>query len=243
VALITTVRIIVFFKNPKHWMPIVGAFIVFMTFIVKEGLREHWKDTADAIDLAEYIYGIRADTTAIKKEQETEEEVRFLESVKRAKIKFDNYQPLVVATGHNSAILRHTQTTLAGLDILTDTLPVTDANRLLSTKFHSAAVALDARINAAYKKIEEARDARRRNEKPPHMSNAIYEELIEPVGTLDYNVQKLQQDVLDDAEKTRQTNRRRSEWAWWISSGLYALGWGLSLVGKLYGVPEAAGGD
>ena len=40
---------------------------MFLTFIVKEGLRERWKESADAIDTAQYIYGIRNDAAGIKR--------------------------------------------------------------------------------------------------------------------------------------------------------------------------------
>lgn len=45
------------------------------------------------------------------------------------------------------------------------------------------------------------------------------------------------------AEETQAQNEFRARFAWWISSALYALGRGLGLVGKVYGVPEATGGD
>jgi hypothetical protein len=40
-----------------------GAVIVFSTFIVKEGMREHLKDLSDSINAAQSEYLIRSDTT------------------------------------------------------------------------------------------------------------------------------------------------------------------------------------
>jgi|ERR1700722_1190414 len=40
-----------------------GALIVFGTFVVRDELREHWSQTANAVNMAEYIYSIRVDTS------------------------------------------------------------------------------------------------------------------------------------------------------------------------------------
>src|SRR5579862_3953488 len=60
---LTIARVKEFLRSPKHWMPIAGAFIVFFTFIAKEGLGEHWRQVAEAIDTAQYRYSIKADTS------------------------------------------------------------------------------------------------------------------------------------------------------------------------------------
>jgi len=51
-------------------MPILGTFIILLTYIGKEHLKEDWKDTAAQIDMAHYFYSVLVDTTA--------EESRFL---------------------------------------------------------------------------------------------------------------------------------------------------------------------
>jgi hypothetical protein len=68
-------------------------------------------------------------------------------------------------------------------------------------------------------------------------------------GTLWHSLCGLQHDVgefgsgvLFVAEGTQAQNELLARFAWWISTCLYAFGWGLGLLGKLYGVPEAAGG-
>jgi hypothetical protein len=50
-------------RKHSRLLTIISAFIVFVTFIVKEGLADQWKDQASAIDMAEYIYAIQADTS------------------------------------------------------------------------------------------------------------------------------------------------------------------------------------
>jgi len=50
-----------FLKKHNHILTYLGALIVFSTFIVKEGLREHWQDVAEAIERVRYIYTLRSD--------------------------------------------------------------------------------------------------------------------------------------------------------------------------------------
>ncbi len=65
-----------------------------------------------------------------------------------------------------------------------------------------------------------------------------------------YSLYELQHDVvqatlvgLSEAEVIRRRDERLATRAWWLSMFLFTVGWGLGLLGKLYGVPEAAGGD
>jgi uncharacterized membrane protein YheB (UPF0754 family) len=64
-----------FFKRHGKAISFVGMFIVILTFISKETLREHWRDLADANKRAEEISSIRRDIKAalnsLSYEQET----------------------------------------------------------------------------------------------------------------------------------------------------------------------------
>jgi hypothetical protein len=51
-----------FFQKHGKILTFVGAIIVFSTFIIKDELRESWRQSADAIDTPQYIYLIRVDT-------------------------------------------------------------------------------------------------------------------------------------------------------------------------------------
>src|ERR1700733_8399914 len=44
----------------KRWVTFSGAFIVFMTFVVKEGLEQRWQDEAGALTTAKYMYAVRS---------------------------------------------------------------------------------------------------------------------------------------------------------------------------------------
>src|SRR5579871_4519433 len=58
-------RLKVFLKEPKHWFPLVGAFIVFITFVVKENVRENAKEALGAFDAAQASFDLRNENAVI----------------------------------------------------------------------------------------------------------------------------------------------------------------------------------
>jgi hypothetical protein len=57
------------------------------------------------------------------------------------------------------------------------------------------------------------------------------------------DISAITEDLEAQAEQIRRRNNAYAHIAWWASALLFAFGWGLGLLGKLYGVPEAAGGE
>ena len=64
----------------------------------------------------------------------------------------------------------------------------------------------------------------------------------EAIGNADLAVRVLEDFVLTDANSLRDVYERREKYASWASVGLYTLGWGLGLVGRLYGGRDVAAG-
>jgi len=44
--------------------------------------------------------------------------------------------------------------------------------------------------------------------------------------------------ILDEAKAVRARNEVKAEWAWWISVGLFVIGWFIGLLGTIYGHPN-----
>ena len=55
-----------FFERYGRVISLIGALIVFATFIVKDLLSERWKDQASSLELAGYIFAILTDTSTIR---------------------------------------------------------------------------------------------------------------------------------------------------------------------------------
>src|SRR5215470_37059 len=57
-------RIATFLRKHKGWLSFIGAAIVFMTFVVKDNVREHFRELTSTFDAAERLLAIRKDTMA-----------------------------------------------------------------------------------------------------------------------------------------------------------------------------------
>jgi hypothetical protein len=64
-------RLVNFFRRHDRILTLVGALIVFSTFMVKEGIREHLKDLIDALDAAQAIFVMERATQDLARDLET----------------------------------------------------------------------------------------------------------------------------------------------------------------------------
>lgn len=55
-----------FFRRHGKWVSFVGAIIVFLTFVVKEGVRENLKELIASISSAEDTFATRGDTAKVE---------------------------------------------------------------------------------------------------------------------------------------------------------------------------------
>jgi hypothetical protein len=127
-----------------------------------------------------------------------------------------------------TAYMEDSSRRLQMMNILIDRLPEADANRQELSKVKAELVAERSRSYSVHSS--------------PH-DGYICHEFAEALNPLVADTGNLEHHVLDDAEETRRRNETKSRYAWWISAALFSLGWGLGLVGKLYGVPEVGSGE
>jgi hypothetical protein len=238
-------------KKHSHLLVFIGAIIVFLTFVIKEGLGERWKETADAINLAKYFYAVTDDATVL------ERSVGHVQELMNKGFQVDHPTPTAIAL--LQAQVRVTarremrdriERNVHQINILADKLPKDDAvhNAIttLTTELESVSSKIktleDATLNGTYKGSPIIVVSNGDAELIPELEELHKDTFLWLVGA-NGTANRLVADVLRDAEETQRRNERHSVEAWWISAFLFALGWGLGLVGKLYGVPEAAGGD
>lgn len=230
------------FKRHARFISFAGALIVFVTFITKEGLREHWRGIADAVDTAQYIYGIRVEVEKARRtltflEQEIGATQELVNSTanRRHDEPYDNIaRNLRTLQGEDDAI----GITLRNLGIITEKLPQPDGNRMQLER-----LTLDlANVRAQRVSLKQIID-------PPPSPDKLTvgaldtttaaQELVplwSAIQKLDGETRNLVYVVQKDAGEVRAKNALYSTWAWWISVLLYTIGWGLGLAGRLHGV-------
>jgi hypothetical protein len=73
----------------------------------------------------------------------------------------------------------------------------------------------------------------------PHIGAEV-EESLKALASTSLASSTLSENVLEHARVIRTRNAQYSIVSWWMSAFLFALGWTIGLVGKLYGVSGAA---
>lgn len=267
----------------KHesWLTFAGAFIVFITFVVKEGLGEHWRATADALNAARYTFELkkqssetRADIEELRHYVQTRKSLTesIAENVPGGVSGFEYERPTFFTWFNEN--LAGARDMLQDASIIADKLPRDDkeAQKVSSlraeipkaekesSEIQRAAELIDFLNDVDTGKHETRGDnltAPLTNEPPTWVYHSfqrppfsrIYkgenpfaariEEFSGSVFDFRWDADRLARDILLRADKTIERNERRATFAWWVSTVLFAIGWSLALIGKLYGVHDA----
>jgi hypothetical protein len=223
-------------------MTVFGAIMLFVTFIVNEHILEHFKETVAAAELAKEFYALSDQNRRIEGD---------LAELRR------NTVPVLDNIGNESVITdktlddlnkaqdyRYTQSrddlndTRARLDQIGNLLEqvpnTSDATKLAdyNNKFDTV-----AKNYYAHPMVHITRDI------PPLQLvtiNKACQDACIAVDVLSSSVVRFQGESANHASDAAKEERKGfSRWTW-ISIGLYVLAWGLTLIGKLYGVKGLA---
>ena len=106
-----------FFERYGRVISLIGALIVFATFIVKDLLSERWKDQASSLELAGYIFAILTDTSTIRNK------VYDLSQDAGDKAKESIDQQHLAEVSSFITLLQRTGVLLGNLDLLVEKMP------------------------------------------------------------------------------------------------------------------------
>jgi hypothetical protein len=233
----------------QHWLTFAGAFIVFMTFIVKEGLRDHWERTAGAINAVQSAYAVRGDISELTQEiYDIEAKLHDHEMDEAAKAnKLFDYNAAKYRLEEMYRRFAQVNGTSRQIGILVRILPENDANRKKAREIDEGLktsrnnlIWLDSKLRKSTLGIENEEEWER---KALEVTGEAEQDEEEALRALMNDSEKLTTVVFDDAEAIRKRNEKYAAIAWWITAALFVIGWGLGLLGKVYRVPEATGGD
>jgi hypothetical protein len=263
----------VWMTNHSHPLIISGAFLVFLTFVVKEGLHDYWQRTSESIETAHYIYDIRIDErTLVERSGKFDDNPALIEP-DNPSWPMDRLKEVYQVGKEQVNDLGRIQSDMRYLTILDSSLPKWLSSAREIKEVLDKASAISDRLEASRKKLyrfgfddldsmvaagraalaptpeniaaEQSVTAKREAAKTEAMDAAEKEEDEDDssIAELTTKSKALVDKVWKDANEIHDNYDRYSVCAWWISAFLFAFGWGLGLIGKLYGVPEAAGGE
>jgi hypothetical protein len=243
-----------FMKRHSRLISFLGALIVFITFIVKEGLADRWKEDASTLNAAEAAYSIRNDLAHIlvnvtrpRFENDIESRVSILDfphsdhSVE-TDVKFREFATQVLKVGMEMNTPRDQ---IAKIGDLLERFPHERADE--DELIHCREIyKTQMETFSALKKLLGivmdwgADPPTEQSEKEALQRASTLFVLRFDLIALNLRIDKLQTKVLAEAETTRKRNETWATRAWWIAAVLYTLGWGLAVVGRLYDVPIAS---
>jgi DNA-binding transcriptional MerR regulator len=210
----------------------IGALVVFVTFVVKDGLREQLKDLVSSISTAESVFAIRNDTsTTTMWLQRLQEQVDWV--AEKIKLKGTSFSGDMVEKLHSSLEITNEMheslgVSLENISTLIEKVP----GQLQHKKQYEE-------LEVKLKELREKHDALLQvfTREPMAITWTIAPLLSETQAASD-DTRSLAKDVLSAATGARKRREAVVNAATWLSYLLYTLGWGLSLVGRLYGAED-----
>jgi hypothetical protein len=231
-------------KAPKHEMAkrplkrrraltIAGALIVFLTFVVKEQIRDSLKDLKDSLAAADTLYTMEQDIRTVELHTFALEEQNSAAQIRQK----------VAATGNPVALQypREIKTTIAMMKER-DALLQSDFERVskLAEKAFNKAALKDplARMGDALSKFHEATEG-----KVKEIDSSPQDAATLGLAQLNLGYLLLAEvPVLDAGGAVLEALKKREEaletiygWCGWLALFLYVFGWSLSLYGSLSG--------
>jgi hypothetical protein len=248
-----------FCKTHAHLLVFCGALIVFTTFVIKEGLGNRWRERADALANAQSTYAIRnqlqylssnlyAAESAINKlnKPAPTDDRDYAQRLGSPQEDYDRAKERLRRISYEIADYEEAANTI---NVLADALPEDD-------RYYKEATEMNNDINSFNKKAIEIDKTLAMpfemqfttgKEEWKKQAGIAAEKLEGELQKKEYGygmrVNHLGELINQEVLAIRPLNEWRAKWAWRISVLLFTLGWGLGLLGKLYGVPEAAAGD
>jgi hypothetical protein len=243
-------RIKAFLLRRDKLLTVIGAIIVFSTFLVREAAREHLKEVADSLSATQNAYllsqnmvnvvGLEDTSTALEVAAASR---KLLANIDKIPVE-DGFRPFLPLIAKMLPLIPRWLGEVAfNLDQLS----------VLATKLKNHDT-LNARLDREQKRIEQLRDY---YDKMPSMTPAEImdrkneEQIVKAWSELEpaFNTFRefakeysaLQTDIIREAREEKESAERWYTRCTWASYILYSIGWGLGLVGKIYGVGAAAG--
>jgi hypothetical protein len=210
-------------KGHRHLVTFIGALIIFLTFVVKEGLREELRVRELGIERAVENFYLRLDINNVS--NHVIELEQLIDESHPAKDPTRSNYLKRFSLGAKSASLR---SDLHNSAVLLMNLPDQDQQTLAPTY-----VALNSDITRFDEEVSRLGDAQAASREKG---------LSETYDSLFKRLSDLEARANEAAEKLVRNGKARYEIYNWISYCLYTLGWGLGLLGRFVGAHGAGEG-
>ncbi len=220
-------------QRHHHLVTFVGAVIVFLTFVARDGIREQLKDFVASLDTAENMFVLR--------EGNQFTESRIAELTRNFKVFFEESHKSKSDDEWFEEKLDN-ELQLVQVDLVELANRINNVERILGKapnhQDEQDLRPLKEELNDAYDKwsgFYKVHDAG-----PQSILDLRNLDLV--VAELSLNITHLEGRMLNHARERKAVKEEHYKWATWASYFFYTLGLGLGLIGRVYGV-EGVGED
>jgi hypothetical protein len=212
-----------FVRRHDRLLSIAGAFIIFVTFLVREGYRDELKQLVDSIDGARNVFLIRSDSRNIA------------EQIARLQASLGAKYPQYVMAPSNALSQSFAESILSSMDLLAKVPHGEEFDKEVSafawrreqwSREYLRPIAPIPEGPIVHDKAKEAADA------------AIDKKLLMEASALDTETFLFGGRVVDMARKVEAEKEQHYRTSKRIYFCLFAIGWGLAIIGKIVGVEE-----
>jgi hypothetical protein len=231
-----------FFEKHGRLLTILGALIVFVTFLVKEGKRDELKELVQSLDAAQSLFEIRQENHDISRD--VAELLGRIPGPVKLERKFPAVEEIEEMIGRHSF---HYTSSLSNLRELLAKFP-NPADLAALNSLQERADSLDANRKDAMTAIEDAKPIPggllRNALVLMAVPIALGEHLLSQDEQLESDITAFTKGALKHADEFKAKQERIYKSYTWLSYLLYFVGWTLGLIGKLFGrdvVPEVGG--
>jgi hypothetical protein len=228
-----------YLQRRERGLALVGAVLVFTTFVVKEALRDHYKDIEDALGAARGVFLIREDLSHL---QQGLQSVRVDEQITRAVVQKQknpylaviNAPHLVDDIGYN---LARWNTVLETISDLLGSVPHRPDADFTAASLRGRLQAADkqnhdysrsmAQMYLSSKSVDKAEGK--------NVNDGVFK-LNEEVGDVAKDIDKFANDTLTAAQQEDLVSERRYRICTFIGYFTFGFGWLLAFIGRLAGI-------
>jgi hypothetical protein len=225
-----------FLTRNNRAVTLIGALIVFTTFVIKDAWRDHLKDKLEAIGSGEREFIVRNDSVRVSRSlwamQSDVDEIREV-------LRFGKKVP---AGGNDNDLESSIDESQDELKIFMDcisrlieTLPTNDVQKTRLDELRQKLTILHESFQKKYKSQVLSGDSRQ--------WYSFLQDTWDQQEHIWWETENLGAKVVVDADDARKKSERRYRVWTWVSYALYAIRWELGVAGRLATVPGLAGGE
>ena len=234
-----------FFRRHRETMLLIGALLIFLSFIVREGLREELKDFVEDVNQAQSLFVMEEESLRLSQRLDNVFRINEATYDKLTEVMAGNTPaPLGISVSTVGEKWQSAFDTLHRLDI-----GLAAARRLLKSVPHSKP--FDVELNELKCRFDEESQAYRAY--VPVGSGASFDQVwasFKEIDNIEHDSYRVEDDlqsmaasVLDNSIRTKESYECYLKISTWSSYILFVLVSALALIGKVYGAETLNDGD